>query len=704
MKRYYLLVVVSLFMAPLLGQQVLNDECGTATFLGTVTDFCTEIRELSNVGATPSPEARPFCWADVGNDVWYSFIPTQPAAIITVTGATQAGDGGLEDPSFALYEGTCSSLNEIACEERQVGIDVFEQFVDNLIIGQIYYIRMDGRLGTTGGFQICINTFIPVPDPDSDCPTGVVLCDKTPFFVEGLEGVGLMEELNGTPNVCFSGNPAFFGESSSAWYRWTCLDPGSLTFTITPNNNPTNAVSDDLDFLLFRLPGGLEDCNSRELVRCMLSGANSGEPFEAWMACNGPTGLMIGDGDTEEFNGCQDGNNNFVEAINMVAGESYALVIMNFSETGQGFSIEFGGTGTFVGPEPDFEATLPTAEQVFECDKTILFEDLSESATDPIVEWFWSFGVGADIPVAVGPGPHTIIYESFGPKTVALTVTSSRGCQVTQILDLDVEPCCADISTLDLAVQPFDILCAGELSGELAAQGIGGDPEYQFSINGNPFLPNTQYNGLPAGEYTITVQDIKGCEETTTVTIEEADPIIITTSENVEIDLGLTTDIFADAEGGTGNLTFMWTPCNENISCCDCPNPEVFPSDVQNVYTVMITDENGCTETRNIVVTTNLDPLFFAPNIFSPNGDGNNEFFNGFAGNGSNPTYHLSVYDRYGNLLFDDPALPHSDIGIGWNGRFGNDPATEGVYTWLARVGFINGDVFNFTGDVTIVR
>jgi len=703
MKKYYLLLFCSLLLGSLQAQQ-LNDECGTATFLGTISDYCSGETEFNNNLATESPEPRASCWSDAANDVWFTFIPTQPAALVSIFGLEVAGDGKLNDPAIAIYQGPCNNLVEQACQERDAGVNIIEQFVDNLVIGELYYLRVNGRLGNRGTFQLCIETFIPVPAPESDCPEAVVLCDKTPFLVESLQGFGV-EELATVPNVCFNGNGPLT-ESSSSWYKWTCEDPGTLTFTLTPNNNPPGAESDDLDFLLFRLPGGLDDCNNKELVRCMLSGANVGSPFADWENCNGPTGLMIGDGDTEEFNGCQNdvGNNNFVEAIDMVSGESYALIIMNFTDSGQGFEIEFGGTGTFVGPEPDFEATLPTAEQVFECDKTILFEDLSDSATDPIVEWVWNFGVGADIPTATGPGPHSVIYESFGSKTVALTVTSSRGCQVTKIIELEVEPCCADVSTLDLAAFPVDIDCAGALTGELTLTGIDGDPQYLYSVNGGQFLPNSVYNGLGAGEYTITVQDIKGCEETTIVTITEPPPIVITTSGDQEIDLGTSTSISASAVDGTGMLSYMWIPCDEGLSCCDCPDPEVFPSDDINVYTVIVTDENGCEVRQDLTVTTVFDPTFFAPNIFSPNGDGVNEFFNAFAGIEAEPTFELTVFDRWGNMVYLNTALPFNDINQGWNGRFDSQPVTEGVYTWIATVTYINNDVINYTGDVTVVR
>ena len=55
--------------------------------------------------------------------------------------------------------------------------------------------------------------------------------------------------------------------------------------------------------------------------------------------------------------------------ISMETGKSYLLVINNYTRSGLGFEIEFGGEGTFLGPEVDFEVE---AQNKFECDKTCL--------------------------------------------------------------------------------------------------------------------------------------------------------------------------------------------------------------------------------------------------------------------------------------------------------------------------------------------
>lgn len=707
-KQLLLSFLLSTLFVLQLSAQVLNDDCFTATVISNPKDYCSGDTEFSNVGATQSFQTEPLCWTDAQNDVWFTFVPSEPAALISIFGQTLANDGKINDPAMAIYSGSCNNLTLENCQElSDNGPNLFELYIDNLTLGQQYFIRINGRAGNTGSFQLCVKTFIPVPTPESDCIDAVVLCDKSPFQVESLTGSGMFpQELANVPNVCYNpspGQPQFLPESSSSWYKWTCKDPGSLTFTLTPNNNPPGAISDDLDFLLFRLPNGLDDCDNKELIRCMLSGANGGQTLDQWAACNGPTGLMLGDGDTEEFNGCQQGNNNFVESIDMIAGESYALIIMNFTESSQGFSIEFGGTGTFVGPEPDFEATLPTAEESFECDKTITFEDLSSSATDVIVEWVWNFGVGADVSFATGPGPHEVIYESFGDKIVALTVTSARGCEVTKILDLFVEPCCADTSTLSLLVDAFDIECNGEETGQLSLSGISGTPQYNYSVNGGPFLPNPIINGLPAGDFTIQVQDIKGCIAEATSFIDEPPVLVVEVGEDQQIDLGLSTFTTSSAGGGTGMLTYEWIPC-EGLSCCDCPDPDIFPSEELNTYTLIVTDENGCEARDEINILTLFDPSFHAPNIFSPNNDGVNDFFNVFAGIDARPEYELMVYDRWGNLLYNNTAVPLNDRDMGWDGRVNGVAVDPGVFTWLAKLTYINNESIYYSGDVTIVK
>ena len=689
---------VLLVFIPVLGfSQVTNDECQFSTHLGDIFDYCSELSEFSNIGATESSETKPFCWlSDHTHDVWFSFVPTAPAVYAQLFGAVNSSPGNINNPSIAIYAGPCNNLTELGCGSVGTGTDIVEVSVSDLIIGQVYYLRVDGRNNAQGAFHMCIESFVPVPSPESDCPDAVILCDKTGFVIENLNSVG--NNPNEMTGPCIDNTGATSDEQASVWYTWTCEDSGTLEFTLSPNN--PNSSEEDLDFIVYELPGGLNDCAGRIARRCMLSGESFGNTDAQNNPCFGDTGLMAGETDQTEEPGCQPGDNNFVAPLDMISGVSYGILINNFSQSGFGFSIEFGGTGTFKGPEVDFEID---AIEAFECDKTVVFNDLSMSLTDQITEWNWTFGVGADIAQASTPGPHSILYESFGNKIISLTVTTDKGCTVTKILEQFIEPCCDDISTLELEGFGNPILCEGQL-GSLQVQGIEGDPAYQYAINTNAdFQPSPLFGNLDAGSYEVFVIDIKGCQASTIVEIEEPDILevdIIT--QDTTLDLGFSTEIEAVLNPPNANVSISWDPA-EGLDCSDCLNPTSFPPGT-TTYTITIEDANGCIARDQITITTEIIRPVYGPNIFTPDGDGNNDIFTLGFGPQTKSFNSLRVYDRWGNLVYEGTGLPINDFSVGWNGRFQGDFVNPAVFAWIAEVEFIDNVILEVTGSVTVAR
>ncbi len=691
----YFLVSVSVFSQPL------NDDCFTAINIPSIDEWCSENAEFSNEGGTPDPEFTNNCFINNANGVWFSFVPTEPAILFQLFSGNEIGS--LEDPKMALFEGPCDDLTYVDCSPgRSFVSDEFQ--VSDLTLGQRYYLFVEAGVGFEGTFKLCINDFIAPPSPEADCISSVVLCDKTPFVVENLSTSGNdPNELSDFADQCLS------SEFRSSWYTWTCKDAGSLTFTLTPNDYIPGIESDDLDFAVFELPGGLDDCDNKVMIRCMASGANGfggvTAPFEEWQICNGPTGLMIGDGDLREEPGCQDGNNNFVEALQMEEGKSYALVVMNFSRGALGFDIEFGGTGTFLGPEPDFD--LETID-AFECDKRITITNSSLSETDSIVSYAWNFGFGANPLFSTGEGPHEVVYESFGNKSIALTVETSRGCALTRILDIYVEPCCMDTSTLDITATTLDVSCFGEADGAIAVEGISGAPEYNYSLDGGAFVPNSAFQNLQFGTYDVTVQDIKGCEVTTQVTIAEPEEIVTDAGDNIEIDLGFTGQLMATYSPQNPGDSIVWSPA-EGLSCSNCLNPEVIAPG-NTTYSFTVIDANGCEVSDFVTVTTRIVRPIYIPNVITPTTqDVNSTFFIGL-GPQVDSIEEFEVYDRWGNLIFSCNNIAAANAGELWKGQFGacNDSflheVDPGVYVWKANIRFIDDEVITYSDDLTILR
>jgi hypothetical protein len=714
-KMRYSLVIILVFFVSLTGwAQPVNDECRFALRLPKTENYCSQDFEFTNVGATSDasfPAAVNACkFIEFANGVWFSFTPGNFAVSIRVFGA---GEGGtIRSPKVLIFE-DCNTY--VACSPGGQGA-VLEFIYDNLTPGKPYLIYVESSIGGEGTFKLCVNEFKPVPSPESDCKNAIVLCDKSPFVVDSLFGSGMER------NEIEFGN-CIGEEFQSSWYKWTCDQPGSLTFTLTPNNHRgRNFESDDLDFALYEMTNGLDDCspNRRILRRCMASGANgdgrgNSLPLQQWIGCNGPTGLREGERDETETAGCGPGDNNFVAPLIMESGKSYLLVINNFARSGLGFSIEFGGTGTFLGPEVDFEID---AQNLFECDKTITFTNTSRSLTDPITSYSWNFGNRAVPSNATTFGPHEVIYQSFGDKIAALTVKSSRGCLVTKIKEFFVEPCCKDTSTLRLAGIPTNLKCYKVPEGQIRANVLrGGNPEFEYSIdNGQTYQTNDVFRQLNAGIYDLKVRDIKGCIHDTIVVINEPPPIIVDALEDQEIDLGENVNIqgvIIQSVNGVGSSAF--SPPGDIITYNNNTFlATVFPKNT-TTYIFTVTDTFGCINTAEVTIRVVKNYFLDYPNVIKINRPifPENSYFNVYGNNAVKFVESLEVYDRWGNKVYQgyDSRLNLSGVSTftfgatmeGWNGTFNGKDVEQGVYTWVATVRYIDDFVKVFSGDLTVL-
>ncbi|MEL6718230.1 MAG: hypothetical protein AAFP82_05905, partial [Bacteroidota bacterium] len=497
MRKWILLSFGFLFWLSAYAQPA-NDNCASAIVLDELEDYCSGVGEFTNNRATDSSVPLARCFPNTNEedaDVWFTFRAKANSVNISVRGNTDINEGGtLRQPQFAFYDGSCDDLREIICSDDAFGSNATSAIIADLVIGQDYFIRVDGANARQGTFQLCVNNFNQVAPPTSDCSDAVLLCDKSSLSIPFVSGRGNREEIASSPSNCqtFTCAPV---ESNSVWYKWICEDAGSLEFTISPDNQ-----EDDIDFVLYELPQGVNNCNNKRELRCMFSGQNVGEPFSRWRDCTGDTGMASGDGDIGELCGCQNRNNNFVEAIDMEVGRAYALVVMNFSGSGAGFSIEFGGTGTFQGPQADFEVDasilIDETDQVICVNEIIEIIDSSKTDIGRIVDWEWSFGQGANPTNIGGEGPHQVQYSTAGEKSIALTVEVDAGCVVTEVVDIVV----VEAPTLEFGLELPD--CGGGTNGSIDLTVNGGSFPYSFEWDGSGvFTMEDRLSNLGEGTY-----------------------------------------------------------------------------------------------------------------------------------------------------------------------------------------------------------
>ncbi|MBL1231257.1 MAG: gliding motility-associated C-terminal domain-containing protein [Flavobacteriales bacterium] len=146
--------------------------------------------------------------------------------------------------------------------------------------------------------------------------------------------------------------------------------------------------------------------------------------------------------------------------------------------------------------------------------------------------------------------------------------------------------------------------------------------------------------------------------------------------------------------------SWQWNFANLGTSALQHPN-FTFPSEDTASYpvTLLVTNDDGCTDSITKLVKINGETGVFVPNAFTPDGDNLNEFFapKGF---GVSPNgYSFLIFDRWGELIFES-YIPFD----GWNGTYKDKLIENGVYSWRLEYKDTNGKRYEQMGKVSIIR
>ena len=94
----------------------------------------------------------------------------------------------------------------------------------------------------------------------------------------------------------------------------------------------------------------------------------------------------------------------------------------------------------------------------------------------------------------------------------------------------------------------------------------------------------------------------------------------------------------------------------------------------------------------------------YIPNAFSPNGDGNNDFFYVSGDPGTiKEIRRFGIYNRWGAQVYGAENIPINDPQLGWNGYFKGEIADQSVFIYFVEIEFTDGSVVIFSGDVSIL-
>ncbi|HUS02910.1 MAG TPA: gliding motility-associated C-terminal domain-containing protein, partial [Chitinophagaceae bacterium] len=123
--------------------------------------------------------------------------------------------------------------------------------------------------------------------------------------------------------------------------------------------------------------------------------------------------------------------------------------------------------------------------------------------------------------------------------------------------------------------------------------------------------------------------------------------------------------------------------------------------DKRGRYFIKGTNEFGCSIIKgvNAAIIPPPQPMVYVPNAFTPNNDGLNDVFN-IKIIGETSIYRFRIYNRWGQVVYDDPNLNHQ-----WNGKLKSIELPAGVYVWmLDGLDTYFKKPFGHKGLITLVR
>ncbi|MFT5167037.1 MAG: gliding motility-associated-like protein [Saprospiraceae bacterium] len=245
-------------------------------------------------------------------------------------------------------------------------------------------------------------------------------------------------------------------------------------------------------------------------------------------------------------------------------------------------------------------------------------------------------------------------------------------------------------------INHFFELCPGEFL-TLDAALVNGIYDYLWD-NGStdPAIVITE-----GGTYKVVASN--ECELLTVIfTIAEISPgFSMELGGNQIISLGESISLLPIISNGIG-LIYNWSSYNgQYLECDNCSTQSFLPFESDH-YFLTVTDANGCSLSDSMEVIVNQAYNIYVPNVFTPNGDGINDllFINGI--NGTMVTY-FRIYNRWGGLVFEAKDFPANESAFGWDGYIKGKEIPSGVFIWIAKVRFVDGEVRRFQGDVTVL-
>ena len=333
--------------------------------------------------------------------------------------------------------------------------------------------------------------------------------------------------------------------------------------------------------------------------------------------------------------------------------------------------------------------------------------DLNLLVTD--VQCFGNQDGSVKAVVSGGVAPYTYVWlgGQTGPEvknlpagTFSLSLADANGCLMRDSVQI-AQPA-TPVSGSYVHQGPR---CFGGHDGSVTLTGAGGTPPYRYALDQEPWNGSPRQIGLLAGGYQPKIIDRNGCVlALQPVEITQPAAVVVDLGPDILIELGRDTQLLANVTNATGAVRFVWTAADSVwLSCLTCARPLVEDLMYQHYFYVQVTDALGCQGEDRVLVTVEKPRRIHVPTGFTPNDDQQNDRL---LVHGQKTAHILDfrVYDRWGELVFEQKDFAVNDPDAGWDGSFRDSPLDPGTYVWVLQVVYMDGEKEVLKGHTTLIR
>lgn len=280
-------------------------------------------------------------------------------------------------------------------------------------------------------------------------------------------------------------------------------------------------------------------------------------------------------------------------------------------------------------------------------------------------------------------------YSITSGGTYTTTVTFPGGCSSRSVITISTN------TVVDVSISSSSTIipCSTNSLTLNANSTVGGPYTYEWY---SPAGTGTSYDVSIEGTYTvIATNSINGCTATATQAVSH-ETIVASFDADIYDGLMPLAVSFTNTSINYPTTTYFWnlgnTPLTYTIN-----NPSTIYT-YQGDYLVVLTAIDGfCIDTAARIIKVGLVSFFKAPNVFTPNGDGQNDLFYLDCINMGDIT--MTIFDRWGLKMFEKTESGK----MSWDGKnMGGSLVNDGTYFYIIKATGLDTKAYDLKGTVNV--